>query len=366
MRTRFLQHLVFAALALAPLLSACGVTYGEFTTCTETYEPGHVDSNGDPDPCHYNDPPPVDDACQGECVPLFPFGWEGPALLWTGPMADQPLECPPHAPIAGFLGYSGLEPSPSACPVCTCEPSTGSCALPTDLTARSAICAGTSALDTSFDAPANWDGSCTAVNAVPQGAMCGNEPCVQSLNIEAMTMTESGCTPKTQPVPNAAPGTWKTVGLACRGMEEHVGSCKDPGKICVPTSEPPPPGFTQCLFKEGDVACPAVYTEKHVFHQGFDDKRTCTPCACGAPDGGTCTALLSVYEDTACTKLNYMTMISSVMSVCGDIAIAGSALGSKSATSVTYSPGACAPSGGESMGDVELVGAATFCCLPSP
>src|SRR5690606_18762258 len=99
------------------------------------------------------------DTCPGECVPLGPLGWSDPLLLWTGPVQEAP-GCPTRAPVPAYQGHADLV-APDECDPCACDPPTGSCAMPTDLTAYdNASCCGPGepgcgpgAAAVSFDAP---------------------------------------------------------------------------------------------------------------------------------------------------------------------------------------------------------------------
>ncbi len=184
---------------------------------------------------------------------------------------------------------------------------------------------------------------------------------MQSVTIEPPVLHEDGCTPVTQPVPKDLSPTWGTFARACEWSPRGI--CADPGKVCSPSG--PPDGFRTCIAHEGDVSCPSYspYQERHVFYEGLDDTRTCSPCSCGAPEGGSCSGLISVYADGACSALLSSTLVTSAGALCADVA-AGSALGSKSAGPVTYTPGTCTPSGGEPMGTAEPRDAVTLCCLP--
>jgi hypothetical protein len=127
-----------------------------------------------------------------------------------------------------------------------------------------------------------------------------------------------------------------------------------------------PPDFSMCIYHEADVSCPDAYPDKHLVYAGFDDQRACSPCACSAPVGSSCTAALSVFKDGACSaSLLGSVPISSSKSSCFDLAPAGLPLGSKTVGALAYGPGTCMPSGGEASGTVEASGPSTFCCLMS-
>jgi hypothetical protein len=131
------------------------------------------------------------EGCEAQCVPLAPGLWIGPLLVWIGKDGDAP-DCPASAPIADAPMFADLN-APTVCGACTCDPPTGTCALPGTMIAAASTCAGDGAgvAHTSFDAPPAWDGSCTAVSPIAANLPCGVGNCVQSLTIEPLTLTEN-------------------------------------------------------------------------------------------------------------------------------------------------------------------------------
>jgi hypothetical protein len=302
-------------------------------------------------------------ACPGECVPGPPAAWEVPSLVWMGPELQAP-PCPDSALKLGYEGHADLN-APAVCGECRCDAPTGSCGLPATLTASSTACPGTDtgAAHTPFDPPVAWDGSCTTNDPVPAGQLCAGEPCVESITIAALALLEAGCTPTELPIPADGPATWGTFARMCRGFP--FGPCEMSGDVCV---VPVIPGFHRCVFRYGDNDCSvpglAPYTEKHVFYDGFQDTRSCSPCTCSAPAGGLCTAEVSIYADDACASAPVEAVLAdSNTPTCHDV-IVGSALGSKAASPPIYTSGMCAPGGGEPMGSAEPMNPATFCCIP--
>lgn len=301
--------------------------------------------------------------CSGQCFANPPTFWTSPLLLWFGAETDAPA-CPDSAPALGFEGHADLDAPDTACGVCSCGAPEGSCELPATVTANAATCALTNATTahTPFDPPAGWDGECTPQDSIPAGKLCSGVKCVQSLTLGPLTLNESGCAPAQQPVPQDLPSTWSTFARACTWTPP--GTCASPGEICSPAVTLPA-GFQVCVAHEGEMACPGFgpYQDKHVFYEGLDDTRSCSPCACGAAVGGECSGLISIYADATCSSgpLAALT-VDATGPACADLP-AGSALGSKSAAPPTYTPGVCAPSGGELMGSADPVGPVTFCCL---
>ena len=121
-----------------------------------------------------------------------------------------------------------------------------------------------------------------------------------------------------------------------------------------------------CIFATTEMSCPAGWPDQLLIATGFNDQRACAPCQCGAVQGSDCTASLAVFSDTGCSSLLAVVDAGSApSSTCVSIAPAGTPVGSKTLSNVHYTPGTCAPSGGEPTdGGVTPTGVATFCCLP--
>jgi hypothetical protein len=385
LRTRRASILVasLTLLAAIPAVVTAGCGDATFIACNYPIE-GRVDHNGSSDICCHVDPCPghclndpcfEDDrdagmdatkpdgdpnACSGACVPLPPADWQGPVLLSLSPEGSE-RACPPQAPVIGYQGHEGLNVPPTSCGMCSCSASSGTCAPPVTLTASSKSCNAPGALTSAFNGPAAWDGSCTAHDCISQDPACSHGLSVQSFTAAPLAITEQGCTPSL--VGPQAPSTpsWTTAVLACRGMVTSGLLCSDPGQTCVPAAMPP--AFSMCLYQPADVSCPDTYPDKHLVYTGFDDQRTCSPCACSAPVGSYCTASLSVFKDGACSVPLLTAPLSSLGPSCIEPSPAGLPLGSKTVTALTYAFGTCLPSGGEAAGTVEPSEASTFCCL---
>jgi len=297
----------------------------------------------------------------GQCVPLRPIGWSDPILVALSP--GHSLECPPEAPVHHFTKYADLIEGSLTC-TCACKPSTGTCELPATITAQNAACSTPGAVETSFAPPTEWDGSCSNANAIAAGKQCGGKPCVESLTIGPMQAVDDGCEVDKDPILTGISDVpkWGLTVLGCEGVAEggEVG-CGSAAK-CAPA---PPPEFRACVYREGDIPCEgASYTDRLVIYAGFDDKRTCTDCACSSEVAGSlCTATASISSDGMCTTpvvSGYP--ISSLKEVCLDLTPPGQGLGGKALSDVEYHPGTCQPSGGEPTGDVERLRPSTICC----
>ena len=200
--------------------------------------------------------------------------------------------------------------------------------------------------------------------------MCEGKPCVASVTIGPLTLTETTCAVSTLATPKSAGegmGKWATVAIACQGVvDSDSNHCPTSAEVCSPYAKPPP-SFRECIYHEGDVDCPSAYPNKSVFYSDVDDQRSCTPCACEAAQGSECTGDVTLNETNTCaeTPLTLSAPLDTSSSQCYPLHT-GMALASKSATIITYSPGACAPTGGEVTGTVTPTGPSTFCCLTAP
>lgn len=302
------------------------------------------------------------DECQGQCAPLGPGPWLGPLLVWIGKDGNAP-DCPASAPVADAPMFADLT-APTLCGACKCDAPTGTCALPEMITAAAATCPGNGpgVAHTPFDAPAGWDGSCTAASPIPALQKCGGLNCVQSLTLPPLTLTEMPCGISVEPIAAKLPYTWGTVARSCHGTT--YGRCATPAETCAPAPEP---GFTQCLVRDGDRECPAAdYIVKHVFYGGLADTRDCSSCACSAPTGSTCSAVISAFKDGSCSPgaLVVAGSADAINPTCLDVTPSGQALSSKLATAPVYAPGLCQVSGGEPTGQAIPADPTTYCCLP--
>lgn len=323
-------------------------------------EKGHLGPDGEPDPCHYDDADAGPDAGPGCDVGEYvhwPAQWQWPMLLWVGP-EDQAPECPKGPTTIAYEGRADLV-APAVCEACTCEPPTGSCALPSKLTASTMLC-GTPGGNTSFDAPSPWSGSCDATTQAPGGA-------IQSLTIDPLAITESGCA-SGEPIPAKIVSLhW---GEFARGCDVALPVGPVVRSTCL-SDDLITSGFALCIFRDGEHNCPDesgnVFVEKHLFYQGVQDDRQCSACSCGAPTGSTCTAMFSAYKgaDLTCSAQSVPQIhaqINSVGPTCINLSFPGQGLGSKSAGPPTYFPGTCPALGGDASGSATMIEASTLCC----
>jgi hypothetical protein len=155
---------------------------------------------------------------------------------------------------------------------------------------------------------------------------------------------------------------WGFAAYTCTGRTE--GSCTDPGEVCTPRPPATPDGFATCVNRAGDdnnIMCPPGYPARIVVYLAADDNRSCAPCECEPPQGSSCSSLVSLYADDACSvQVGSVTATSSSL-MCVDVP-AGSPLGSKEANPPVYTSGSCQPNGGGGIGAVQPSDPYTFCC----
>jgi hypothetical protein len=312
-----------------------------------------------------------DPACEGTCVRGKVNDWQEPYLMYLG--ADETLapSCPDGA--SGQRDFRAPPPA-QACGVCECNPPTGSCMLPGTASANNAACPATDpgTVQTPFDPPGGWEGTCTAQDAIPLGSMCGTGPCVQSLTIPPLTLKEDPCVPKPPVVP-LDDKTGRTLARACGG--NAYGKCQNTTNDCLPpqpvkTPQDPLGFWTYCIQHDGadddyTSVCPpnSPYQNKYVFMIDYEDMRTCTPCACDPPQGSTCSSLITVYTDNVCSAQLASDTVMADAAMCVNLPSGAPSLGSKTATPPLYKPGICAAHGGEPTGDVHKIAPITFCCV---
>lgn len=346
---------------LLVFLAGCDETILDLYTCNNP-DKGHKDANGGPDPCHYHDPAPDagsgDPTCDVGEYAHWSFQWESPTLLWIGPEEQAP-ECPRGPTTVSYEGRTDLV-APALCEACTCEQPTGSCALPSALTASTLTCGTSGSVSTSFNAPSPWDGSCDGATQTPSGA-------ANSLAVAPIVMTENGCLAGPPIAAKVVSLHWETY---ARGCDVDLPKGPVDRSICV-TESLAPPGFAVCIYRNGEHDCPDdpgnVFTERHVFYQGVQDDRQCSTCTCGAPTGSLCTAQLAVYDGGNLTCLGpplASIPLSSAKPACLDITIPGQSLGSKSVGEVLYHPGMCPAIGANPSGNAMATEPSTLCCHP--
>jgi hypothetical protein len=362
-------------------MGGCDDVVPELYTC-ENARPEHTFGPDEiPDPCFYKTCPACTDArpntdvnvcwsiCQqscefngGVCVPTVETLWSDPVVFGLGPHG-QPLECPMGLTRDETV-YSAHEVNEGVCPCPCAPPSSGSCELPSMITASTARCYDPNGTSIVFDAPASWDGACTTQDPIPAGAG------VKSLSIPPLAMTEGDCS-LVGDGGERAPASlmWQHSTRSCRWDSVDYKNLKCPvGKQCAPPIVRPSV-FTHCIVHDGEKICPTAYPVRVL---GYEeeyaiDERMCEPCDCsGKPTESKCTAQVSVYQDAVCSTAPVISgLVDSNTSKClGDLDSPG--LLSKAASSLTYTPGVCKESsklkmGGQITASYDKM--VTYCCL---
>ena len=312
--------------------------------------------------CHHTlDCPIPAGECDGECVPLNVPPWGQPVLYWMSHGAQ--LVCPRWAPTMGGPWYS--MPGAKACQRCECEESTGTCALPTMASAGAAAC-GESGTSSAIEPPDAWTGACAATTPIHADPGCSSGPgCTQSATIGPLEKTDS-CAPHS--LMTTDPGS-QLAAMSCGGTTS--GLCRNPGYTCLPL-RPRPDATTSGLWTfcvasdtpDETSPCPGSYPVRHSLASSYQDDRTCTDCTCSDPAGSSCSSLVSVYSDAACSdQLGTVTATDTGMPPACVNVPEGSAIGGVTATEPEYTPGKCTPSGGVLTGPPPVpLGQLTLCC----
>jgi hypothetical protein len=341
------------AVVLGSLPGCESVNTNAWFTCLHP-DLGHIGPDGRLDPCPEQDAKDGGVCPVGTCEPV-PNNWKGPWEVWYG-SDGTPTVCPHNAEPADWP-KADLIP-PVGCPFCTCEPSDGSCELPTVLTASSTACNTPGGITTPFNAPSAWNGTCDGTAQVPAGA-------AMSVTIDPLTVKDGECYPGSLKPARTIDGGWKTHALVCHGIGWTL--CDDGNSFCIPKEDHSIPGFHLCISREGEWDCTKSnrFTEQHVFYDNAEDTRDCM-CTCGPPMGSKCAAALTLHQDAACTgPVKQGIPIDSIGPTCVDLQAPVPALKGKSSTPWIYHPGACTPMESSSPnGTVTPSGPTTYCCIP--
>ncbi|HRI71512.1 MAG TPA: hypothetical protein PK156_45070, partial [Polyangium sp.] len=145
------------------------------------------------------------------------------------------------------------------------------------------------------------------------------------------------------------------------------GTCAVTPERCVGPLED---GWLRCVSHPGKQdACPGNYNDfapRFVYQDNPIDNRGCSACACGTPKDSICTGSFSIYRDGVCSNEFVRIPVASSGPSCADLVPPGLALGSKTIGNLSYVPGTCAVTGGESVGTVipndDENSVTTICC----
>jgi hypothetical protein len=205
--------------------------------------------------------------------------------------------------------------APNKCEACQCGPA--ACALPLKVTAHASVCPGEDDAGT-VEARRSWDGSCTA-RTMP----------IQSDAFAYVTFEPPALAPCV-PV-EAAPEPW-------RRPLGNVKACK----LKPQSMSGVPSGAVTCYPPQANGECWKGYA----FLRNFPiviDTRACTPCSCGAPEGGKCAVKTTLYQDERCfDELGNTVISNSEPPICSRVDSAP--LAAMRSGFTLSEPGTCTPS----------------------
>lgn len=243
------------------------------------------------------------------CVPAIPKGWSGPIVL-----GDD--SCPADYPEPGDALNSGLQPGVQTCG-CNCGVESVSCGLYLENEGVPF------APESSCESPESEDECLSAV----ADATCSE------------TLLDVPATP-----------TWTDEQLACTGATAGA-ACEDTG-TCFPSE-----AGAVCIAQDGEQTCPAGFGEATVYHQGFQDGRSCSECSC-TPEGQAC----SVDVEICSISFEQQTLVTG-----GDCYQLNSGDGdgvSQLGLNISNNGMCVAGAGtGQELGEIAETEAVTVCCL---
>ncbi|WP_437665503.1 hypothetical protein [Sorangium sp. So ce1182] len=232
----------------------------------------------------------------------------------------------------GFFEAEGFS-AENECEPCECAPA--ECTLPSKVTANASVCPGETAVGT-LEAGASWDGACTAAaEPIPGDAFA-------TVTFEPPALAP--CAP-VSPVPKPSMGSLRFVRV-CKS--DPPGYAPTLSAVCYPPQE--------------NGECWKGYERKFVFPM-INDARQCSPCSCGAPRGGSCTAKITLYQDPYCVSEVVTEYVSEHDNpVC--TRTTNASLESMRASFTQNEPGMCAPSTDSKIvsGSLESGVTRVLCC----
>lgn len=252
--------------------------------------------------------------------------------IWVrGSYTDEGMECPASSdPL--WEGWVGEAP-PNECEPCECGPA--KCLMPSGVIANASVCPG-SGTKIAFDAGEGWDGSCISLDTPISGD--------EFASVTFQPPTVAPCAPLSpRPRPTRRP-------------LEFVKACVPrPGGVTWS-------GWRACYPPQEDGTCWKSYPFLHEINTKIDT-RTCTPCSCGAPRGGSCAVKTTLYAGVGCSAPFGSEFASDKNGpVCARFTV--DQLGSMDSVFTESEPGTCAPSTDSTIesGAVEPGPTYRFCC----
>lgn len=215
---------------------------------------------------------------QYECLPMAPYGWAGPIVVWrgsnTGKSSAPQCADSGHAPDYYDALYDGSNPGVTGtetCPECTC-----STASPTNARCESRIEYFQDSLCSSPPTSAAAIGTAVGTTCTQ---ISGLDSSVRYYKVEQPTVVPASvCAPVAAP-PTAFPEVvWENILRPCRPTTSRIGDSQL--SVRVPDA---PFEHLVCVYKAGSAAysCPSsAYRDLNFNYHEVLDQRSCTACAC--------------------------------------------------------------------------------------
>ncbi|WP_437656808.1 hypothetical protein [Sorangium sp. So ce1182] len=276
--------------------------------------------------------------CEDELDIPRPRTDDNPVLLWVGKTPEYPI-CP-DGRLDYWDGWADVRTDPqyqNECGTCTCGPA--ACALPDRMLVHEApLCAGEEGIKIDLTSAADPPGHCVEISSpVPGDAFA-------AVTLKPPTMaTECYASRDLAPPPLSG-----TFARACPWTGEYESEFN--GLVCI--------------APEDDGSCPPGFSAPFEFQEKIRDARTCTPCACGAPVGGSCVADVLLFSDASCSHMLYSgNGIGTIEHACY-VTYEDSPLAGVRVVFAQDEPGTCSPATDVSLVDgmIESGETRTFCC----
>ena len=261
------------------------------------------------------------------CRGAVPQGWQGPVTLVNG---EESVGC--AAPFGSKVIGTVLDALDGGAATCTC-----SCAaLPASCLYRVNFYATADCMGNPPDA--STIGNTCAPNLVPNFSFKW---------LDGSAGPEAGCTATTTP---SKPPPTSTAKHLCLGAFPQNGCANG---LCMPASA------TACIAREGELSCPAPFTQRTVVYKNIDDQRTCAGCGCTF-DPNSCKSPL-VFRMTSGTCASDGGTLATYSSVAG----CTSGVGEAGTSARGEIPNACiVTTQGTPSGTVKGADPVTVCCQP--
>lgn len=235
-------------------------------------------------------PPPLPCGIGKACTPGVPAGWLGPVAYWQAKVGHERVpDC-----SDGYVDPNDLNTgllAPDAECTCTCTGSGEICDKGASVSVYSDLGCKNKCLEAS---PL----TCTGISGCNgnQGSLLASPPAPSGGKCKAQVTSKP-----------LEPISWEYEARLCSLETAEMGSCTEPGELCVPT--PPNPFASQlCVFRvvpEGQEPpeCPAAYPHaRDALYSSFDDERACSTCTCSGPTGGRCDGKLTLSSGPDCSS----------------------------------------------------------------